>query len=297
MMDFKRNFDYNTGMKKQRIFVIGGPTASGKSAFAIQMAEHLNGSIINGDAIQVYKDLRILSARPDKKEQKNIPHHLFGFVDAWTDYSLAAWLKDVKEIVLNLKNPIIVGGTGMYLDALINGVNEIPEISDEIRQKVRQMPLDDVRKIMKDYPFQDAQRVRRALEVQLATGKSLRYFHDQPKTKILDTDFCLIHILPDRDKVYQNCAKRFGQMIQDGAIDEVKHLNEIQATGGVVKAIGVREIKSFLNKEIDEKMMIEKVVTATRQYAKRQMTWFRHHGDPKYIITDPTKVNIQDITK
>ena len=297
MMDFKRIFRYNIHMKKQRIFVIGGPTASGKSAFAIKLAEAIHGTIVNGDAIQVYKDLSILSARPSIEEQKGIPHKLFGFVDAWTHYSMAEWLKDIKENVPNIENSIVVGGTGMYLDALINGVNEIPEISEEVRQKVREMPLDDVRKMMKDYPFQDSQRVRRALEVYLTTGKSLTYFHNQPKKKIIDADFCLIHILPDREKLYQNCEKRFEIMIQEGAIDEVVHLNEIKATGGVLKAIGVPEIKSYLKHEINKQEMIEKAVISTRQYAKRQMTWFRHHGTPMYIITDPSKIKIKDITK
>ena len=297
MIDFKRKFQYNIHMKKQRIFVIGGPTASGKSALAIQLAEHVGGSIVNGDAIQVYKDLRILSARPSLEEQKDIPHHLFGFVDAWTNYSMIEWLSDVKKTLAHVENPIIVGGTGMYLDALINGVNDIPQIPDEIRQKVREMPLEDVRKIMKDYPFQDSQRIRRALEVQLATGKSLKYFHNQSKTKVVDADFCLIHILPDRERVYENCAKRFEVMLKEGAVKEVERLNKLKATGGVLKAIGVSEIKSFLNNEIDAKTMIEKAVTATRQYAKRQMTWFRHHGTPQYVITDPKKIKIQDITK
>jgi len=297
MIDFKRNFKYNIHMKKQRIFVIGGPTASGKSALAIRLAEHVSGSIVNGDAIQVYKDLRILSARPSTEEQKEIPHHLFGFVDAWTNYSMAEWLSDIKKTVPYLENPIIVGGTGMYLDALINGVNDVPEIPDEIRQKVREMPLEDVRKMMKNYPFQDSQRIRRALEVQLATGKSLKYFHNQPKRKILDADFFLIHVLPERELVYKNCAKRFELMLKEGALAEVENLNKIKATGGVLKAIGVSEIKSFLNKEIDKKTMIEKTVTSTRQYAKRQMTWFRHHGTPQHVITDPSEIKIQDITK
>ncbi len=297
MIDFKRKFQYNIHMKKQRIFVIGGPTASGKSALAIQLAEHIGGSIVNGDAIQVYKDLRILSARPSLEEQKDIPHHLFGFVDAWTNYSMIEWLSDVKKTLAHVENPIIVGGTGMYLDALINGVNDIPQIPDEIRQKVREMPLEDVRKMMKDYPFQDSQRIRRALEVQLATGKSLKYFHNQPKIKALDADFCLIHVLPERERVYENCAKRFEEMLKEGAIKEVEKLNKLKATGGVLKAIGVSEIKSFLNNEIDEKTMIEKAITATRQYAKRQMTWFRHHGTPQHVIKDPSKIKIQNITK
>lgn len=290
-------YDIIHNMKKQRVFVIGGPTASGKSSLAIKLAQQIKGVIVNGDAIQVYKDLQVLSARPSKAEQQNIPHYLFGYVDAWTTPSLADWLKNVKEILPTLKNPIVVGGTGMYLDALINGVNEIPEIPPEIREKVRNMPLEEVKSLMKNYPLQDPQRLRRALEVQLTTGKSLQYFHKQPKKKIENIDFCLIHVLPDREKVYQNCAKRFDLMKKEGAIEEVERLNKIKATGGVLKAIGVPEIQAYLTKEITEAEMTEKVVTSTRQYAKRQMTWFRHHGDPRYIITDISSVDIDEITK
>lgn len=284
-------------MRKKSVFIIGGPTASGKSALALRLAEFVNGSIVNGDSLQIYKDLQILSARPSKDEMKDIPHYLFGYVDAWTVGSITDWLQEIEKVVPQLDYPIVVGGTGMYLDALVNGVSPIPDIDPEIRKKVRKMPIEKVRSLVKDCSFFDPQRLKRALEVQLSTGKSLNYFYKLPKKKVLDVEFKLIHVLPERERVYENCKNRFYQMIEAGAIDEVVHLNEINATGGLLKAIGVKEIQHYLQKLITKDQMIEQAITATRQYAKRQMTWFRHHGQPKYVISDVKKIKISDITK
>jgi len=288
---------YNILMKKQKIFVIGGPTASGKSSLAIRLASELSGSVVNGDAIQVYKDLSVLSARPSPEEEKIVPHYLFGYIDAWTNPSMADWLQKVKEVVPSLQNPIVVGGTGMYLDALMEGVNQIPDVDPKIRQRVRKMDLAEVASMVKDCPFKDPQRMRRALEVQLSTGKPLIYFQKLPKNKILDADFCLIHVLPQREKVYESCAVRFELMKQQGAIEEVTRLKEMKASGGVLKAIGVPEISAYLDGKISQEEMTQKVVVATRQYAKRQMTWFRHHGQPQFVISDVKNTNIKNITK
>ena len=284
-------------MKKQRIFIIGGPTASGKSAFALRLADEIHGQIVNGDAIQVYRDLRILSARPSLEDEQRVPHFLFGDVDAWTTPTMIDWLKKAADLLPTLSAPIVVGGTGMYLDALINGVNELPEIPDEIRKKIRQMPLEDVKKQIKDCPFSDPQRLRRWLEVQLTTGYTPAYFHQHPKKKYLQADFVEIHLLPARERVYENCAIRFDSMKKQGVIQEVVDLMEKKPTGGVLKAIGVCEINDFLNGTLTEEEMSKQIITKTRQYAKRQMTWFRHHGVPKLIITDPKTQNLKNITK
>ena len=284
-------------MKKQKIFVIGGPTASGKSVLALRLAEAVGGAVVNGDAIQVYRDLQILSARPDAQDIARVPHYLYGEVDAWTHFCLADWLKRIQEMVPNLKNPVIVGGTGLYLDALLEGVNDIPEVDPAVRAKVRAMPLEEVKSLVQEAPFSDPQRLRRALEVQLSSGKPLSYFYAQPKNKVLDADFYLIHLLPDRQWVYDNCAKRFEQMKELGAVQEVQNLIQMKATGGVLKAIGVPEIKAFLTGSLSESEMTQQVITATRQYAKRQMTWFRHHGHPDCLVTDVSQVKIDDITK
>jgi len=288
---------YNKHMKKQKIFVIGGPTASGKSSLAVRLATDLNGCVVNADSIQVYKDLRVLSARPSDEEMQGIPHYLFGYVDAWTNPSLADWLDKAKELLPDVKNPIVVGGTGLYLEALMHGVSPIPDVDLAVRERVRNMDLKEVQSLIKNPRFKDPQRLRRALEVQLTTGKTLDYFYQLPKKKSIDADFYLIYVLPQREKVYEACEKRFVQMLQAGALEEVRHLNDIQATGGVLKAIGVPEIQAYFLGRLSKDEMIQQSVIATRQYAKRQMTWFRHHGSPRHIVTDAATIDMARITE
>ncbi len=277
--------------------MINGPTASGKSALAVQLAQKINGSVVNADSIQVYRDLQVLSARPSAEEMQGVVHHLFGYMDAYTNPSLADWLEKVADLVPNLENPVLVGGTGMYTDALINGVSPVPDIPEEVRQIVRQMPPEEIKKQLPNSRLTDPQRLSRQLEVLLATGKTLNYFYELPKKKYLNADFHLIHLLPPREKVYAACDTRFNLMLEQGALEEVQHLNEIQADGGVLKAIGVPEIKAYLAGKITKEEMTELATLATRHYAKRQMTWFRHHGTPKVILENPKEVNWQEITK
>jgi len=274
-------------MKEKKIIVIGGPTASGKTSLGIKIAQEIGGQIVNADAIQVYQDLRILSARPSEEEQAGIPHYLFGYVDAWTTSSVQAWLEDVAQILPELSAPVFVGGTGFYLDALINGLSPVPDVPTEIREKVRQMALPEVRSLVKDCPFTDPQRLRRALEVQLAAGKSLVYFQGLPKKKIVKTDSYLIHLLPPREQVYEKCATRLVSMLEQGMIAEVENLRNIHANGGVIHAIGVPEICRMLDGQITKQEMMKQILLATRHYAKRQMTWFRHQGKPDLVLDRP----------
>jgi len=274
-------------MKSKKIIVIGGPTASGKTSLSLQIAKDIHGQVVNADAIQVYQDLQILSARPSLDEQADVPHHLFGYVDAWTSYSVQNWLTDVSQVLPELSAPVFVGGTGFYLDALINGLSPIPDIPFEIREKVRKMPMAEVKSLVKEAMFTDSQRLRRALEVQLATGKALTYFQKLPRKKIVTGDFCLIHLLPPRDQIYANCETRLVSMLQQGMISEVQNLREMRADGGVMHAIGVPEICRFLDGQITKQEMMQQILLATRHYAKRQMTWFRHQGKPDIILNSP----------
>lgn len=284
-------------MSKKDIIVIGGPTASGKTSFAIQIAQKIQGEIINADAIQVYQDLRILSARPTQKEQQDISHHLFGFVDAWSNYSVQNWLLDVAKVIPSIKHPIFVGGTGFYLDALINGISEVPDIPEDVRKTVRQMDIEEIKRKVKDTRFTDPQRLRRSFEVQLATGKSLSYFQQQPKKHIIDGNFKLVYLLPPREKIYARCERRLIQMLQQGMIEEVEKLQKLNPTGGVLKAIGVSDIIQMINGKINKEEMLNQVLLSTKHYAKRQMTWFRHQGHPDFIIEDPQSISIVEITK
>ncbi len=275
---------------QKTIPIIVGPTASGKSAFSLKLAQQINGEIINADSLQVYKDILILSARPSVQEQRGIPHHLYGYLDAYTTPSVASWLEDVKSTLQTIKTPLFVGGTGMYIKALTEGISPIPEVDENIRELVRQMPLEEVKSKVINCKAIDPQRLRRALEVQLTTGKPLQYFQELPKTKIIDKDFEIYFLNPDRAWLYERCDQRFIQMLQQGAIEEVKHLKKINATGGITKAIGIKQISQWLDGEISNEEMILKATQATRHYAKRQVTWFKNQF-PKAISFKPNEID------
>ena len=271
----------------QKVICIMGPTASGKSGLALRLAKDRNGTIINADSMQIYKDLTLISARPSLAEMEGIPHLLYGYLDAWTQGSVQDWLERVVPVLKETENPILVGGTGLYFSSLINGINEIPEVDETIRREVRQMPLEEVKKKVKECPFTDPQRLRRALEVQLSTGKPLAYFQSLPLKKVYPADFKTIFLNPPREKLYENCDIRFRQMIGQGGIEEVRHLMSLNPTGGVLKAIGVPEIISYLQGDISKEDMIEQAVLSTRHYAKRQITWFKHQIKADIIAENP----------
>ncbi len=272
-------------MEKQ-VILIAGPTASGKSDLAIRLAHQYNGEIVNADSQQVYADLRILSARPNE-ETLDVKHHLYGYLNASETGTVLDWVQRAAETIKTLETPIVVGGTGMYIDALIHGISVIPDVDPDVRAQVRQMDLEEVQSLVVDCKAVDSQRLRRALEVQLTTGKPLSYFQKQPKQKFLDAVFQTFLVLPRRDILYERINARVLKMIETGAVDEVKHLIDIGATGGVVKAIGVPQITDYLNGLVDEKTMIHKIQQDTRHYAKRQMTWFRHQFQADLVLDNP----------
>ncbi len=273
-------------MKKQKINIVVGPTASGKSSLAFQMAKELSGQIVNADAFQVYSGLRVLTARPTIQDENEVPHHLYGYADNDFQENVQGWLNKACEILPSLSNPIVVGGTGMYVNALINGINEMPDIPDEIRQSVRQMDIKEVRSLLKGQSvFPDPQRQRRALEVFLATNRTIEYFQKQPSKKMIDADFYVILVQPPRQIVYDKIAKRLDVMMEQGVIQEVENLLKSNACGGVLKAIGVKEIAQFLNKELTLEQTKEQILLSTRHYAKRQMTWFRHQITPDLLMS------------
>lgn len=283
-------------MKKQHIIVIAGPTASGKSNLAIQTAAAINGTVVNADASQVYRDLTIISARPTIDEMQGIPHALYGYIDAWSQNTVHDWLRDITPVLNTTEHPVVVGGTGLYISALINGLHVIPDIDPDIRTKVRNMPLSEVQHLVKDCRFTDPQRLYRALEVLLSTGKPLSYFYEQPKKKIIDADFTVVFLNPDRQTLYNRCNIRFQQMIEQGGIEEVRNLLSLNPTGGVLKAIGVPEISDYIKGKKSYKNMIETATLSTRHYAKRQITWFRHQLSADITVSTPDKDLIHDLT-
>ena len=278
---------------RSKIILISGPTASGKSNFSIKLAKKINGEIINADSMQVYKELKILSARPNLKDYQKIKHHLYGFHKVKNNFSTGDWLKfsikKIKEIRKRKKTPIFVGGTGLYLKALTDGLVSIPNIPIRSRNKIRTLhkSLGQKRfyqKLIKLDPNSkekinptDAQRSIRAYEVKQFTKKSLHDWFENTKSYFKKDDFYKIYIDYPREELIQRISKRAEQMIKIGAINEVKRFLKLKVKKdkSVNKAIGIHEIKEYLEKRIDMSEVIEKISIKTRQYAKRQSTWAR----------------------
>tara|TARA_Y100001970_G_scaffold82227_1_gene104159 strand:+ start:24 stop:932 length:909 start_codon:yes stop_codon:yes gene_type:complete len=278
---------------KSKIILISGPTASGKSNFAIQLAKKINGEIINADSMQVYKQLKILSARPDPKIYKKINHHLYGFQDAKKKFSTGDWLKAVTKKISELRTknkiPILVGGTGLYFKALTDGLVKIPNISMKNRNKVRDMhkKLGQKKffsKLLKLDPLSlgkinptDSQRSIRAYEVKKFTKRSIHQWFKNTKSNFFEEDFFKIYIDYPRHQLIEKITLRTEQMIKDGAIKEVKDFIKlrIRKDNSVLKAIGINEIREYLTKKKELEETKEKISIKTRQYAKRQSTWAR----------------------
>ena len=278
---------------KSKIILIFGPTASGKSSFAIKLAKKINGEIINADSMQVYKELKILSARPSQKDYKNIKHHLYGFQSVKKNFSTGDWLKLVNKKILEIKKrkkiPIIVGGTGLYFKALTNGLVSIPNIPIKLRAKIRSLhkkigSKSFFSKLIKLDPLSknkisssDTQRVIRAYEVKLFTNQSIYDWFKNTQSKFENKNFYKIYLDYPRAGLIERINIRVKNMIKKGAISEVKRFIKLKVPKAKTasKAIGIEEIRSYLEKKIEIIEVIEKISIKTRQYAKRQSTWGR----------------------
>mgnify|MGYP001304460752 CR=1 FL=1 len=281
--------------KKSKIFLIFGPTASGKSSLAIKLAKKINGEIVNADSMQVYKELKILTARPTKKNQKNIKHHLYGFQSVKKNFSTGHWLilakKKIKEIQKKNKTPILVGGTGLYFKAITEGLVKIPKIPLKFRNKVRNLQKklgqeEFYKKLIKIDPLvnhkinpKDPQRSIRAYEVKKYSKVSLIEWFKKTDKKFEDQDFSKIYIDFPRHDLIKRINKRIDKMLREGAINEVKKFLKlnVKKDKSANKIIGINEIKKYLRKEIDLLLVKELIAIKTRQYAKRQNTWARGH--------------------
>jgi len=280
---------------KSKIILISGPTASGKSNFSIKLAKKINGEIINADSMQVYKELKILSARPNPKDYQKIKHHLYGFHSVKNNFSTGDWLKNaikkIKEVKARKKIPIFVGGTGLYFKALTDGLVSIPNIPIKYRNNIRDLQKKlgqkkfyqkllklDPKSKNKIYPS-DTQRSIRAYEVKQFTKKSLHEWFENTKSFFNKDDFFKIYIDYPREDLIQRINTRAEQMIKIGAIREVKRFIKLKVRKdkSVNKAIGINEIRECLKKTNDLSDVIEKISIKTRQYAKRQSTWARGH--------------------
>ena len=294
---------------KSKIILIYGPTASGKSKFAIKLAKKISGQIINADSMQVYKELKVLTARPFKKDYQNIKHHLYGFQNAKKNFSTGDWLKLANQKILQCrklnKTPILVGGTGLYFKALTEGLVNIPKIPINFRNKVRNLhkrigqkkffqKLLQIDPLIKDrINSLDVQRSLRAYEIKSFTNKSMINWFKNTKSDYARNDFFKISIDFPRKDLIERINKRSENMIKLGAILEVKKFIKLRVpkNKSLSKAIGISEIKQYLEKKILVEQLIEKISIKTRQYAKRQSTWARGH------LKDWNKVNPAGLEK
>jgi tRNA dimethylallyltransferase len=271
--------------------VIAGPTASGKSALALALAQQIEGVIVNADSAQIYRDLRVLSAAPTKEELRQADHRLYGVQDGALPCSAAEWAafarSQIAEIHSSGRTPILVGGTGLYLRTLLEGIAPVPAIDDEVRARVRKAPIEENRyRLAKLDPEAagrikpaDTSRINRALEVILSTGRTLAEWQKQRVGGITEkVELSPLVLLPPRKWLYARCDERFSHMIDQGAVTEVEGLlaRKLNPNLPVMRAIGVRELSAYLLGESSLDEAVAAGQQATRRYAKRQYTWFAH---------------------
>jgi len=279
--------------KQSKIILISGPTASGKSNFAIKIAKKINGEIVNADSMQVYKQLKILTARPNKREQKDIKHHMYGTIDLNKKFSTGQWLntaiKKIKEIKKRKKIPILVGGTGLYFQSLVNGLVKIPEIPIKFRNKIRLIQKKEgqkkfYKKLLKIDPMakgkfdqNDTQRTIRAFEIKSFTKISMYEWLNNTKSEFNKEEFLKLYIDFKREDLIKRISLRSTEMIEEGAIKEVKKFikSKIKKDLSVNRVIGIDELTQYLTKKINLDQAQELISIKTRQYAKRQATWAR----------------------
>ena len=296
-------------MKKQKVIVICGPTASGKTALSIELAKKINGEIVSCDSMQIYKEMDIGTAKPTKEEMQEIPHYMINTIFPNERYSVADYKKDAKkairEIIKKGKVPIIVGGTGLYVDSLIYEI-EYPDIKfdekyrQELEEQVRKDGLEKLynkaKKIdpeaMLKISSNDKKRILRVLEIYKATGKTKTEQERKSREKEPEFDYLVYGLNMPREKLYERINLRVDIMIKQGLIKEVEEIykkyNEFPTA---MKGLGYKEVVEYLEGHLTKEEMIEKIKQETRRYAKRQMTWFRKNKQTIWLDTENTKQN------
>ena len=278
-------------MPQKKVLILFGPTASGKSNLALKVSSNIDATIINADSLQIYKNLRILTSRPTVEDEKKVAHKLYGVMDGVDNCSVAYWLELVKKEIQKCwdrnKLPIVVGGTGMYLKALMEGISEIPSIPNSIKLETEEI----LKKNNLDYLYneifkvnqetrinkQDRQRIVRAFNVLKSTGKTIEEWQKTNKRIFEEVNFERYLPQREREDLYKISEKRFDEMLRQGAIQEVKKLleHDFNSKNSIMKAIGVREIQRYLKNEISKEECIDLSKKNTRNYIKRQLTWIR----------------------
>ena len=290
---------------------IAGPTASGKTGFAVRLAERVNGEIINADALQVYSDLHILSARPSDTETAQIPHHLFGHVSGDTRYSVGHWLREAVPVILDClvrgKVPIVVGGTGLYFKALTVGLADVPDVPDRVMADLCNLSVSELRdralsldpvaagRVLGD----DPQRLARIVGVAQATGRKLSDWQAATRPVIPPRYHIGMVLLPDRDELYQRIDERFERMVDTGALSEARAVMSkgYDTRSPMLKAIGLSHLLAHLRGEASLGGAIETAKRDTRRLAKRQSTWFRNQTEdwPKLTSTTEMETFLEEV--
>ena len=301
-------------MSENRVIVIAGPTASGKSALAIDVAKALNSAVVNCDSMQVYKHMPIISACPSSEEKKQIPHYLFEIYEPSFRGNVVDWLNKAQQIITELwaenKIPVVVGGTGLYIDNLINGTTPIPETSLQVRQEVAELlktqgnealyallQQEDAQTASK-LNVNDTTRIVRACEVLKDTGIKLSDWYKKPMIKKLpQAEFITVKICPQTQELDKRCYIRFDKMMQEGALEEVKYLHSLNLDESLpaMKALGVPELMSYLKGEVSYVDAVDNAKLHTRQYAKRQRTWFKNKFKADVVLNSCYKSGTQTI--
>ena len=298
---------------KEKVIVICGPTASGKTALSIELAKKINGEIISADSMQIYKDMEIGTAKPTKEEMQGIKHYLLDFVSPEERYSVAQYKQDaksaIKEIIAKGKTPIIVGGTGLYIDSLIYEI-EYSDIKidesyrNELEKIVEEKGLNELYKMamqidpiaMEKISPNDKKRIMRVLEIYKSTGKTKTQQEEESRRKPVEYDYKVFAINWDREILYQRINKRVDIMIEQGLIEEVKKiLQKYEQFPTAMQGLGYKEVVDYINGIYTKEEMIEKIKMETRRYAKRQLTWFRKNKQTIWLDGTNEKQNNIDI--
>ncbi len=296
-------------MTKNRAYIITGPTASGKSDFAHQLARRINGTIINCDSVQIYRGIENIAAspfaaRPITDEIDGVPYRLFSILPLTAQISVMDYLtmarREYDTAIALGRTPIFVGGTGYYINALINGISPMPDIDADVRAHARQMVADDIDAARKMLPAEfratDSQRISRALEVYLQTGRHITEFQDLPRTGSVAPDAIRVLICPESGVLRERIAVRIPLMLSGGAMDEAQSV--LDSGWDENRAIGASQLCRFIRGEISQDECIENWIVRTNQYAKRQRTWFRTQYAPDIIIDHiPTDADLDTIIK
>ena len=297
----------------QKVIVIAGPTASGKTSLGVELAKKINGEVISADSMQIYKDMTIGTAKPTPEETENIPHYLIDFVSPDERYSVADFKKDaeekIDEILAKGKVPIIVGGTGLYIDSLVYGI-EFPDIEydEEYRNSLMKEAeteeglnklYEEAKKIdpeaMEKISPSDKKRISRVLEIYHATGKTKTELEIKSREKGVKYDYIVFAIDWDREKLYERINLRVDIMIEQGLVDEVKNVyNKYEKFPTAMQGLGYKEVVEYLEGKISFEEMVDKIKLETRHFAKRQLTWFRKNKDIIWIDGQQDKLKNVD---